>query len=131
MSVLGGLAAGIFGTALLDALVSSPASGGTTVAAADLSGAFGLVGKALSIIVDPSVPAVPDRSGSSSSSPGSSSPAGPAPITSPTPWDPNLGGLFGGGFGPGVGPNTPVTIGPNRQVPAKDLPGRPGSGVSP
>lgn len=60
--------AAVLGFSLLAAAVSSPGSGGTTVAAKNLSGGFALLGKLIQKIVDPSVPAIANHASSSATS---------------------------------------------------------------
>lgn len=62
MSAVMGFVGGVAGLALLDAAITSPQnSDGTTVASNDLSGAFGLFGKFLQIIIDPTRPGIADH----------------------------------------------------------------------
>lgn len=106
MGVLGFLCAGFFGTALLDAAVSSKATAdGSTQAAGSLSSAFSVLERAISIVVDPSHPAIPNPAGylpgvssSSSSSPPVLTPgsASSSPVKAPRGAHPSTQGASNG-----------------------------------
>ncbi len=73
----------VVGVALLGAAVSSPGSGGTTIAASNVSSGFDWLDSALAKLVDPTVPAIANHAkssttttSSSTSSSTSSAPAG-------------------------------------------------------
>lgn len=87
MGVLWSFAGAALGLALLDAAVTSPASGNTTVAAGNLSGGLKVLGTFVSIVVDPTRPAIADHSQNSSSAMPAPTkptiPTGGAPSTNP------------------------------------------------
>ena len=69
---------------LVDAAVSSPGSGGTTIASKNLGSGFNALGSLIGRFVDPTVPMIPNRAAAAASS-STTTPSQPAsaPATPP------------------------------------------------